>query len=495
MNDFTLRAYTSVLGGHDKVRDLHNIPSVVATWERSTAVQGGDWMGRFRLSDMPLRVLVDIFNNWLGYDIQETSGGVQWGGMVYEMELHHNLIRRRSFESMANKVYAEFDQLVSNPGFELDGSGTTFHDWNETIGGTDTITAENTLMARGSQAAKITYSNNGTTYVSQGWKVAPNTAYRISFYSRGDGTREGRYVVRDDTAGSDIIALTATGNTTTSYRRVSVDITTPAACVLMTLRLYAPSAAGSVYYDDATAQQLRDGNPIKLLTDAVEVPASQQQYGIKEKIITGYDSKAEAERAAAHYVAAHGWPTVERESGQAGSEPYLDVTVCGYVFTSMWQLAPAGTQSGATLTVQANALLDAWQYVDTRAVKAGAAAAYTWLDEKRRTIREAFNALVMVDPDDPFRLHMNAGRRATFEPISNEPVLFLQDGQFYASRGGRKARLRQVADRQLQPGVCRDLDYPVTAVQPGSFFEDGRDFLLDEIAAGPNGLRWSIAEV
>lgn len=494
MSDFTLRAYTSVLGGHDKVRDLHNIPSVVASWERSTAVQGGDWMGRFRLENIPLWALVDIFNNWLGYDIQETSGGVFWGGMVYEMELHHNLIRRLSFENMANKVYAEFDQLISNPGFELAGS-PTFQDWSEVIGGTDTITSEGTVMARGAAAAKITYSNNGTTYLHQSVTVTPKTTYRVSFYSRGDATREGRYVIRNATAGTDIIALTVTGNITTSYRRVSVDITTPAACTSITLRLYAPSAAGSVYYDDVSIELLVGGNPAKLITAAAEVPASQEQYGIKETIITGYDSKAEAERAAAHHVAAHGWPTVERESGQAGSDPYLDVTVCGYIFTSKWQLAPAGTQSGATLTAQVNTLLDAWQYVEARAVKVGAAAAYTWLDEKRRTIREAFNALVMVDPDDPFRLHMNAGRRATFEPISNEPVLFLQDGQFYAYRGGRKGRLRQVADRQLQPGVCRDLDYPVTAVQPGSFFEDGRDFLLDEIAAGPNGLRWSIAEV
>lgn len=493
-NDFSLTAYTNVLGDHDKVRVLHTIPSVAESWERSVALQGGDWMGKFRLSGLPFQELIEIFNTWLGYDIQESPGGEGWGGMVYEMALYHNLIRRVSLEPMSNSVQAEYEQLVSNPGFEDTAGAGTFDDWTEVIGGTDTITDEGTLFARGAHAAKLTYGNNGVTYIRQNVAVTANTAYKVSFYSRGDGTREGRYKIYNATAAADIVAVTATGNITDKYRQVSADIVTPAGCVSLGIWLYVPTAAGSAYYDDVRIDEMLDGSPVTRLTTAVESIASQNQYGIKQILCGKYYSLEDANAAAATYLALHAWPQVEREEGQAGDEPYLEVTVVGYIFTSKWQLIASQNYGASALPhVHLAVILAGWQYVSSLALWPGSVFLVT-LNDEIKTIRDGINYVIAAGSgaDTIPRLAMAHNRRVVFEEISNTPVYHFRGGRFFEVGSLRTA----VTGRHLSPDVVRDMDYPVSGSAQDSWFLDQRDFLLDEISVAADGsLRWGIAEV
>ena len=60
---------------------------------------------------------------------------------------------------------------------------------------------------------------------------------------------------------------------------------------------------------------------------------------------------------------------------------------------------------------------------------------------------------------------------------------------------GMSGDLQQVTPWQVQPGVMRDLTYPISGSDPGSFLTDARDFVAEEVTCGANsGLSLSTHE-
>ena len=51
---------------------------------------------------------------------------------------------------------------------------------------------------------------------------------------------------------------------------------------------------------------------------------------------------------------------------------------------------------------------------------------------------------------------------------------------------GMSGDLQQVTPWQVQPGVMRDLTYPISGSDPGSFLTDARDFVAEEVTCGAN---------
>jgi len=143
---------------------------------------------------------------------------------------------------------------VANGDFETAGGGgaDVFATWSESYNGSDTITDETSNVHGGSHACKITNVDNGTTYLSASKSVTGNTLYRLSFWTRGDGSVAGRYRFWDTTHSTSITAITSTGITGTSYTEFVVYVYTPTDCVSMSIQLFAPSSAGSAYFDDVS---------------------------------------------------------------------------------------------------------------------------------------------------------------------------------------------------------------------------------------------------
>ncbi len=152
-------------------------------------------------------------------------------------------------------------EIVGNPGFETAGTGgaDVWDGWTEDAGN-GALANETTLVHGGSDAAKITAGAGANTYVVQFPACVAERTYALSFWTRGDGTNQGRYLVNDITGGYvPIISLRNTGNATTTYTQVINTFRTPAACVNIGIYLYCSTVnTGIAYFDDVTIKLLSE---------------------------------------------------------------------------------------------------------------------------------------------------------------------------------------------------------------------------------------------
>lgn len=82
-----------------------------------------------------------------------------------------------------------------------------------------------------------------------------------------------------------------------------------------------------------------------------------------------------------------------------------------------------------------------------------------------------------------YRLYATVGRKVIYEQISPTPKYYLRGGQIVSPNGD----LATISPWQITPGVVRYLDYPFSRTEPGSFFDDVRDFLIDEVSVNGRG--------
>lgn len=149
---------------------------------------------------------------------------------------------------------ADAGNIILNSSFEsYTGSTTDADDWTEVqYPGTSTIYRDNswpytgTVSMRGGTAS----TTSTPSYAYQDHTVTAGESYSLSFFSRGDGTVGGYYGVYDVTNAADIIAMTATGNTTTSYALVATTFVVPEGCASVRISVYAPGAFGYAAFDD-----------------------------------------------------------------------------------------------------------------------------------------------------------------------------------------------------------------------------------------------------
>jgi hypothetical protein len=106
MTDYVLRLFgpLKTSGGFHS-----EITTQAKSWRRSIRLQGGYWQGSFEV-DGELAELQQWFYERLGWHVQEVAGSqISWEGLVYELELEHQGIkRRRSLDTLQNAVRAYF---------------------------------------------------------------------------------------------------------------------------------------------------------------------------------------------------------------------------------------------------------------------------------------------------------------------------------------------------------------------------------------------------
>lgn len=146
------------------------------------------------------------------------------------------------------------NEMYSNSTFES-WSGTYPNNWiGQQLNGA-TITKENTIVKYGFNAVKMTASsspvNSYDALLTQTKTVVPGTLYELSFWTRGDGTNAGKYVIFDLTHSSYIASYVTTGVAGTTYTKVTVQFTAPAGCVQVWAGFTAPGVANAyAYFDD-----------------------------------------------------------------------------------------------------------------------------------------------------------------------------------------------------------------------------------------------------
>lgn len=151
-------------------------------------------------------------------------------------------------------------ELLSNPGFETAGAGgaDVWANWTETV--SDGALANDTgSVHEGSDAAKITAGASVDTNVYQDITVVAGGTYLLTFWTRGDVTYGGRYLVYDNTNSANIIATTATEIISATYTKFMMYFTAPSGCSSVRIYLYCPSTdTGVAYFDDVSVQRAGD---------------------------------------------------------------------------------------------------------------------------------------------------------------------------------------------------------------------------------------------
>ena len=139
-----------------------------------------------------------------------------------------------------------------NPGFETAGAGgaDVFADWFEGVSD-GAILQDSATKHGGTYSCKLTAGPTVNTNVLQFDVVAPGESKELRFWTRGDGTYAGRYRVYDNTNSADIIGVTSTGVTSTSWTEVIANYTVPAGCVSVYVVFYCPATNGGIaWFDD-----------------------------------------------------------------------------------------------------------------------------------------------------------------------------------------------------------------------------------------------------
>lgn len=149
-------------------------------------------------------------------------------------------------------------ELIQNPSFEIAGAGgaDVFANWTEVYGLDGLVEDETVLVHSGSHAMKMTSSYLFADDCTQEINVTPGQDYVLSFWTRGDGTAQGRYGVYDVNGGVAIIPLTATGVTGTTYTKVSANFKAPVANSLIRIIFDCSLIHQGVFYLDDVSVKL-----------------------------------------------------------------------------------------------------------------------------------------------------------------------------------------------------------------------------------------------
>lgn len=146
--------------------------------------------------------------------------------------------------------------MILNGGFETAGGGgaDVFASWTE-LAGVGTITRDGTTYHGGSYSCKLTSGSSGDTYLYQNIVVTSSSMARFEFWTRGDGTNAGRYQIYDVTHLNDIVSITSTGITGTTWTKVTVYFSIPSGCSSVRYYFHRPAATGGAYayFDDVTS--------------------------------------------------------------------------------------------------------------------------------------------------------------------------------------------------------------------------------------------------
>lgn len=154
-------------------------------------------------------------------------------------------------------------ELVLNPGFEThtgtedDDTSDTWTSWTDSVSDGKLLAMSDSVHG-GSRAIKMIAGASFNTFVRTGHRtVVAGRSMRLSFWTRGDATYEGRYSVRDVTHSTWIISNTPTGVTSATYAQVIADFQIPTGCTTIYIVLYCPGTnTGFAYFDDVSCKEL-----------------------------------------------------------------------------------------------------------------------------------------------------------------------------------------------------------------------------------------------
>lgn len=486
MKDYGLRLYPplptiSGFSSDPSIRPTSTLTDlaskITGEFDRSVAIEG-DWEGHFTIQSEDVGRLRNYFSTWLGCHVEEKTGGEKsWEGLIYKMDFIYRGERETvaifgvpEHEQLWNAVQARYvapsltesPELMTNPGFEQVGTGSPdlFEGWAESAG-TGTITRNTIIFHNGAASCQITFGSGGVNYVAQYLPLKEGETYNLSWYTRGDGSVAGRYLIFDNTNLANIVSLTSTGVTGTSFTEVSVDFTVPADCKEVVLFVYGPSSSGTCYHDSFSLKQYID---TLLSTGWYTSSKSIGRYGRKEqRLDVGDTNLTNAQKEAQRYLAERAWPTPITVSsspvGQNDPTATLEVYVGGYIATAMYRFVSSTNRSvnpafEDTITA---VIQNDCEFISETKIGVDIANSLSQDAIPDGRALEVIRTLVSKGDSDDNYTYFAVGRdrRATYGNFDLNPRYFRRNGVYYTTIGTNSS----ANPRKVRAGVVRRMDY------------------------------------
>lgn len=215
------------------------------------------------------------------------------------------------------------------------------------------------------------------------------------------------------------------------------------------------------------------------------------QYGRRETVDSVQGDEAAGEQRRNWLLTRQAWanPSAVSVSKNRTSDAVLDVQVCGYAFTANWRYT-SGNYWDGTVEIGLSDWITELIQADCEFLTPGNIRSNTFEKQKvlqQYTVRcwDFLQELVGLGDasDQPWRLWVGPGRRAHYEAITTAPRYYLRHDGLFTTAGERTA----LNPYLVQPGVVRDLQYPLHRAEPGAFLTDARDILVEEVQVGADG--------
>lgn len=260
------------------------------------------------------------------------------------------------------------------------------------------------------------------------------------------------------------------------------------------MTLNTPNASRTKSFDDMfnhVRTKYVDGAGADQITAASLAQPSIDRWGRKEDITDA--SKFDATAAgymAATYMGEHCWPKAKPVASGGENAYSLDVIVCGYIFTANWRHTTTADDATDTVHDWIVDIID--DDCDTYLVEG---IIYNNTSSVERSIDgyERCWSLIqrLVDIGDIngllHRAYVGNDRKFYYGLVTTAPELYIVKGKLVTNM----EELAEVNPWFVQPGVIRDMDYPVSYAEPNSQLADMRDIIVEEVTVGAtSGLSW-----
>lgn len=432
--DYSLRVFTPILSTPKTL--VADVTTGAANWKRSIRSHGGYWVGSFRLQG-PIDFLQDFFANRLGYHLEESVGVKTWEGMIYDMELQTSgVTRRRTFDDMYNAVKTAYINQNN------EGKITSFNTDTQSIasyGRREVILARDGLQLSAAEKVRDTFLKENT------WPWARPVAVLRR-------TRQPTLIVR-------ACGYVFTGN----WRYVTV-ITELDQETGGTMRASWPPP-------DRFKDEGQDFSQWQTL-------AGNASYSI---FIKNTDDTITSAWCGAAATEVNPNDTILAYQDQAlTTAGYNDTAPAGHVPASYFIYGPSSDWISSIISTDLPFITEG-KIVNNRAqVKRG-----LFINDKCWDIFDEIAGYGSDTDDKPWRFAVLNERLAHYEEVDTTVRYYIRRGEIFTDAGAQK----RANPWTVQPGVFRDIEYPLKAVGGSNpWLSDARDVFVEEVEASQRGI-------
>lgn len=231
-------------------------------------------------------------------------------------------------------------------------------------------------------------------------------------------------------------------------------------------------------------------------TAAATQDLSIARYGRKEELLSLDQLNSTTATALRDtYLAENAWPWARAQDRGRGGQASLDIIACGYIFCANWRLTTTadGASSNVGAWIAKIVADDCAEFLLPGGLAANSMTLTRTLQTPQRCWDQLQDLTSLGDASgNLYRMYVENGRRIHYKQVSKTPEYYIVQGQVVTSLAQDRRTLNPY---QVKPGVFRDMDWPISIQEPGSYLTDARDMIVEEISVGKNsGLSWRSLE-